>query len=256
MGITKLAIKVAAPIPKIESFDRFLFVGPHPDDIEMASGATVSKLVSEGKTVKFLICIDGRYGTSNRSDLTPEDLITIRKEESIKSAAALGVTDVDFLGLCDGGFYEFSDLLNGIAKTVGEFKPDVIFCPDPDVTSECHIDHLNVGRASKQIACFAPYKYIMERHGAESAPVKAVAFYYTAKPNAFVKTAGHLQKQLDALFKSHVSQFPDGCSDISTFSLYLKLRSIDFGLRCFSGSAEGFRVLSQTHMHCLPEAGD
>ena len=37
--------------------------------------------------------------------------------------------------------------------------------------------------------------------------------------------------------------------------LYLKLRAADFGLRTFSRSAEGFRVLGRTQMHCLPEAG-
>ena len=34
MGLTKLALKIAAPAPKIESFSRYLFIGPHPDDIE------------------------------------------------------------------------------------------------------------------------------------------------------------------------------------------------------------------------------
>ena len=29
----------------------------------------------------------------------------------------------------------------------------------------------------------------------------------------------------------------------------------DFGLRCFTSAAEGFRVLGQTQMHCFPEAG-
>ena len=31
------------------------------------------------------------------------------------------------------------------------------------------------------------------------------------------------------------------------------IRSIDFGLRSFKGRAEGFRILDQVHMHCLPE---
>ncbi len=31
MSIVSLALKLAAPTPKIESFQRFLFIGPHPD---------------------------------------------------------------------------------------------------------------------------------------------------------------------------------------------------------------------------------
>ncbi|MBQ9863559.1 MAG: PIG-L family deacetylase, partial [Lachnospiraceae bacterium] len=62
MGLTSLALKIATPIPKIESFENYLFIGPHPDDIEIGAGATVSKLVKLGKKVSFLICLDGRFG--------------------------------------------------------------------------------------------------------------------------------------------------------------------------------------------------
>ena len=37
--------------------------------------------------------------------------------------------------------------------------------------------------------------------------------------------------------------------------LYLRLRAAEFGLRSGHRSAEGFRVLGVTQMHCLPEAG-
>ena len=60
MGLTKLVLKFAAPLPKIEEYNRFLFIGPHPDDIEIGAGATAAKLVDMGKEVRFLVCIDGR----------------------------------------------------------------------------------------------------------------------------------------------------------------------------------------------------
>lgn len=177
-------------------------------------------------------------------------------KEARESAAALGVRDLRFLGFCDGGFYEQKDLVRSLAKVVGEYKPDVIFAPDPDVTSECHADHRNVGAAARQIACFAPYGELMAGYVALPAQVQALAYYMTAKPNRYVKTTGFLNQQLDAIFSCHRSQFPDGCPDAQAIRLYLKLRSTDHGLRCLSKAAEGFRVLGQTHMHCLPEAGD
>ncbi len=256
MGLTKAILKFAAPLPKIEECDRFLFVGPHPDDIEIGAGATAAKLVEMGKQVRFLICIDGRFGTVNAPDgLFGDKLVEVRRQESINSAEKLGVSDVHFLNLKDGGFYDQQDLITGVAKEVGDFKPDVIFAPDPCVTSECHKDHLNVGNAARQIACFAPYKEIMEGYGAESAPVKAIAYYMTAKPTQYIKTTGYLKKQLDAIFECHLSQFPKGCGDAQSIPLYLKIRSIDFGIRSLKGCAEGFRVLGVTQMHCLPEAG-
>lgn len=254
MNMTGLALRFAAHLPQLESFERYLFIGPHPDDIEIGAGATAAKLAAAGKKVGFLICTDGRFGSTV---IPPEELIAIRQEESRSSAKALGVDDVRYLSLCDGGFYDTRELTSLIAKAVGEFGPDVIFAPDCFVSSECHPDHINVGRASSEIAYLAPYAQLMARHGAEAAPVKALAYYMTAKPNCFVKTsAALLNKQLSAIFDCHKSQFPSGCPEGRAIAMYLRLRSFDFGLRRLCGRAEGFRVLGVTQMHCFPEAGD
>ena len=256
MGITKLAIKFAAPFPKVQSFNRYLFVGPHPDDIEIGAGATVAALAAQGKNICFLICTDGRYGTVNlKEEVSEEKLISTRKEEAVRSAAALGVSDVRFLELSDGGFYNTDDLLKGIAGVISDFQPDVIFAPDPSPASECHIDHLNVGKAVRTLAISSSIPGIMKKLGAKACPLKAVAFYMTAKPNAYMKTTGFLKKQLSALFENHLSQYPKDCPDKKSIELYLKLRARDFGMRSFHITAEGFRILGTTHMHCLPEAG-
>ena len=257
MGITKLALRFAAPFPKVNSFNRYLFVGPHPDDIEIGAGATVAALASQGKNICFLICTDGRYGTTNLTEAVSEEaLIAIRKEEAIRSAAALGVTDIQFLGLSDGGFYDADALLKGIAAVISSFQPDIIFATDPEPASECHIDHLNVGKAVRTLAVNAANPGIMKKLGSEPCPLKAVAFYMTAKPNVYMKTTGFLKKQIDAIFSNHLSQYPLGCSDRDSIRLYLKLRATDFGMRSFHITAEGFRMLGTTHMHCLPEAGE
>lgn len=255
MSILKLILKLAVPVPKIEKYDRFLFIGPHPDDIEIGAGATAARLAREGKEICFLICTDGRFG-DGFSELRGDELVKCRRQEGIASAGRLGVTDVRYLNLCDGGFYEIKDLIEGIAKIVGDFKPDVIFAPDPCVTSECHDDHLNAGKAARRIACFAPYPRIMGQYSAGSAEVKAIAYYFTAKPNHYVGTGGFLKDQLDAIFSCHKSQFPDNGEEGKSLALYLKLRSLSFGMRSFKGRAEGFRVLGQTQMHCFTEGGD
>lgn len=254
MSITKLALKIAAPLPKLESFERFLFVGPHPDDIEIGAGATAAKLAAAGKKVCFLICTDGRFGSA---EFAPQALVPIRQAEARASAAALGVDDVRFLPFSDGGFYDARELVSAVARVVGDFKPDVIFAPDHCVTSECHIDHLNTGRAAAEVAYFAPYARLMAEHGAESAPVKALAYYMTAKPNSYVKTSKELlNQQLASVFDCHQSQFPANSGEGKAIALYLRLRSADFGLRRACAHAEGFRVLGVTQMHCLPEAGN
>ena len=256
MGITKLALRIAAPFPKVNSFEKYLFVGPHPDDIEIGAGATVAALAAQGKKICFLICTDGRYGAMNmKESASEEELIAIRKDEAIRSAAALGVTDVRFLGLSDGGCYDSDDLIKQIAGVISSFQPDVIFAPDPAPASECHVDHLNVGKAVRTLAVNAANPGIMKKLGASPVPLKAVAFYMTARPNVFMKTTGFVKNQLAALFENHLSQYPAGCDDRDAIKLYLKLRARDFGLRSFHVTAEGFRILGTIHMHCLPEAG-
>ena len=250
----RFILKKAVPLPRPDSFSRYLFIGPHPDDLEIGCGATISRLAAMGKEIHFLICLDGRYGLGNApKGTTPEQLVDIRKAEATASAKLLGVKDIRFLDFCDGGFYDVAELRTAILKQVGEIKPDIIFAVDPDVPNECHIDHIQVGQQCKIAAKLAPFKEIMERYGAESAPVKAIALYMTARPNRYVITSSKdLEKQIQAM-KTNVSQFPEGCNDLAAVSRYLKLRSFFYGKRRLRGHAEGFRVIDALHMHCFPE---
>ena len=254
MGLTSAVLKLAAPVPRLTGFSRYLFIGPHPDDIEIGAGATAAALCAAGKQVTFLICTDGRYGLEYApAGTTPEALIGLRRAEALASAGVLGVRDVRFLGLSDGGDYSQEALLNGMARVIGEVRPEVVFAPDPFVASECHADHLAVGAAARTLAFFAPFREIMALRGAQSADVQAIAWYMTAKPNRFVRTGKFFDRQLEAL-RCHASQFPADSDALRSLTLYLKLRAADFAIRSFGGRAEGFRVLGKTQMHCLPEA--
>ncbi len=256
MSLVKTAIRVAVPYPKVEAFDRYLFLGPHPDDIEIGAGATIKKLAEAGKQITFLICTDGRYGDGASNGVTGDALAALRKEESLASAKKLGVSDVRFLDLCDGAGYSVEQLEQGISATIAAVQPDIVFAPDPASKSECHEDHLRVGRAAQKIGCFAPYSGIMQNlYGTDGAKVQAIAFYMTARPNRFVKTGKRLADQLSAIFDCHRSQYPAGAPESDALKLYLRLRSLQYGLRTLSRGAEGFYVLGQTHLHCLPETG-
>jgi LmbE family N-acetylglucosaminyl deacetylase len=255
MSLTRFILRFAAKLPSIEQFDRYLFIGPHPDDIEIGAGATAAKLVKAGKHVSFLICTDGRYGLETAPEgTTPDALAALRREEAVASAKLLGVTDVRFLDLSDGGLYDQKELLSGIARVIGETQPDLVFAPDPDVTSECHADHRDVGEAARRMANFAPHEALVAQYGAASANVQAIAFYMTAKPTRFVSTRTLLPLQLDAIL-CHKTQFTEDANGFKSVATYLKLRAAIFGLKRLCGQAEGFRVLGKTQMHCLPESG-
>ena len=94
MSLTRLALKFAAPAVKLETYLRYLFIGPHPDDIEIGAGATAAKLAAEGKDVAFLICTDGRYG-DGATALCGDELAEERRREAITSAVRLEAFDAD-----------------------------------------------------------------------------------------------------------------------------------------------------------------
>lgn len=255
MSILKFIIKKAAPLPKIEDMESLLFVGPHPDDIEIGAGATAARLAAMGKRITFLVCTDGRFGDAY-TEAKGDKLAALREEEAIASAKSIGVKDVRFLRFSDGGFYSPADMKMKIAEVISDVKPDMILCPDPDVICECHPDHLNVGRICKELAFCAPFAGIMGKMGLDAVDLKGIAFFMTAKVNSYVNTKGYFAAQENAIFGCHVSQFPEGSPDRKSIGAYTKLRAYSFGAKRLCGTAEGFRVLGVTHMHCLPETGE
>lgn len=248
-----LILKHIVPIPKISDFNNYLFIGPHPDDIETGCAPTIAKLTKMGKKVSFLIATDGRMGSIDPM-LFGDELVKVRKEESITSAKLLNVHDVIFLPFHDGGLYPIEELAQAIAKEIVKIKPDIVFVPDPDVINECHADHIKTGMAVKYAANMCPHLAIMRSMGInEACPLKALAFYYTDKPNSYISVNDTFEMREQALL-CHKTQFDK--EFINNIVQYNKLRSFRFGLRRFQSKCEGYRVLSDVHTHCFPEASD
>ena len=246
-------LKSVAPIPVLTRYDRYLFLGPHPDDIEVACAPTVRALTQAGKHVSFVILTDGCMGAIDPK-LSGDALVEIRKAESLASAKLLGVSDVTFLPFHDGAMYPIEDAACTVAKEIVRLKPDVVFAPDPNVISECHLDHIKTGMAAKASMSMAPFASVMASIGGSgSHSVSALAFYYTDKPNSYVSVKKTFSARADAL-ACHKSQFDE--KTVKDIVLYFTLRSVRLGLRRLKGKCDGYRALSPTHMHCFPEASE
>ena len=127
-GVDKLLgkdkiLEMIAPLPDIEKHNRFLFIGPHPDDIEIGAGATVCKIKRTNKKaqIKFLVCTDGGAGTSNPT-ITGQEVADIRLKEAKESAEFLGV-EFERLNFEDGAPYDE----NLLAKEIARVKNSNIF---------------------------------------------------------------------------------------------------------------------------------
>lgn len=244
-------IKKIVRVPRLEKFSRYLFIGPHPDDIETACAPTVKKLTDAGKEVVFLVATDGRMGAIDPA-LEGDALIAIRQGEARASAKLLGVDRVVFLPFVDGGMYSVEELAAELSRQIVQIRPEAVFAPDPDVISECHADHIKTGLAAKMSMNMAPYLPIMRTlEQTECWQPKALTFYYTDRPNAYVAIRQTFPCREKAMLL-HKSQFTK--EFVKQICLYYKLRSIRFGIRRLKGKCDGYRALAPVHMHCFPEA--
>ncbi len=253
-------MKMLAPIPSILNQKCALFIGPHPDDIEIGAGATVSRLISQGTTVYFAIITDG--GSGSFDPQTPiDELIKIRHQEALDSAQYLGVKEVFFLDFPDGGRYDDWDVAIKLTSLIQKTNPDIVFCPDPDLPSEIHPDHPKTGRATKTALLMSSNPLVMARNNITIEPDFTVAFnrslgfYYTHRANHFVpiNKTNILQAQ-EAILK-HNSQFQVNSETWMTLKKYLNYRYHRFG-NLIHLKREGFFVMGPVHLHCFPEINE
>lgn len=252
MCIFKAIYKKAFPIPPVDSFNTYLVVSPHPDDSDVGCGGLIAKLARLGKKVVVLNCTDGRYGDVDH--YRPDELAEIRRVEDQNARKAYG-GDVSaiYFDYHDGGDYDEIALAKEIAKVIVQVKPDVLLVPDHTTISECHPDHLKVGRAGAySIIIASDYGMMVDLGVSDKHEIKEVAFYYTDRQTRKVKLKKEdLETQIKAI-QCHTSQLPEGALD--QYKLFFKIRAIRCGLKCGAKYAEGYRVLTNFLSHCVPEA--
>ncbi len=131
-----------------ETWERALCVVAHPDDMEFGAAAAVARWTGQGKTVGYCMVTSGEAGIDG---LDPAECRPVREAEQVESARIVGVDHVEFLGLPDGVLEYGVPLRAAIARSVREFRPDIV------ITGNFHdtwggrnlnqADHIAVGRA-------------------------------------------------------------------------------------------------------------
>lgn len=100
-----------------------LVLVPHPDDPEYGIGAAVAKWTDSGRTVHYALASRGEAGIAG---MAPEVAGPVREGEQRRSAAIVGVPDVQFWDFPDGNIRDTPDLRARIAHVIAELKPDVV----------------------------------------------------------------------------------------------------------------------------------
>ncbi len=131
--------------------ERILVITAHPDDVDFGAGGTVRKWTQSGIEVSYCICTDGDGGGADR-DVPRSEIPKIRQAEQRAAGAALGVTDIHFLGYKDGDLQLSQDLRRDISRVIRQVKPQRVLMQSPernwDRIYSSHPDHLAAGEAA------------------------------------------------------------------------------------------------------------
>jgi LmbE family N-acetylglucosaminyl deacetylase len=100
-----------------------LVLVPHPDDPEYGCAAAVAKWTSQGKTVHYALACRGEVGIAG---MAPEEAGPLREAEQLRSAAIVGVQDVQFWDFPDSQIRNTPELRATIADTITTLAPDVV----------------------------------------------------------------------------------------------------------------------------------
>ncbi|MGI8756176.1 MAG: PIG-L deacetylase family protein [Acidimicrobiales bacterium] len=106
-----------------EDWDRALCVVAHPDDIEDGVASAVTRWTDQGKTVAYCLVTSGEAGIDT---LAPDECARIRRDEERRSAAVVGVTEVEFLAHPDGLVEPSTALRRDLAVAIRRFRPDIV----------------------------------------------------------------------------------------------------------------------------------
>jgi LmbE family N-acetylglucosaminyl deacetylase len=100
-----------------------LVLVPHPDDPEYGCAAAVAKWTAAGRTVHYALACRGEVGIAG---MAPEQAGPLREAEQRRSAAIVGVDDVQFWDFPDSHIRNTPELRAKIAETIVELAPDLV----------------------------------------------------------------------------------------------------------------------------------
>ena len=220
-----------------------LFIGCHPDDIELSCGGTIAKEVSLGKKVGIVDLTRGELGTRGSAAL--------RDKEAANASKILGVAVRENLGFADGFFINDKKHQIEIIKMLRKYQPEIVLC---NALDDRHIDHPK-GSNLVSDACFLSglikIETSLEDKQQEKWRPKLVYHYIQWKsiePDFVVDISGFIDTKNEAIL-AYSSQFYDPKSKEPESPITSKIfidsvnyRARDLGRLIGVDYAEGFNT--------------
>ncbi len=195
---------------------RVLAIGAHPDDLELACGATLAKLVDNGGEVCTIVMSGGGSGGEARR----------RVEEARRGSTYLGAARTKVLDFCDTQLdIHENEMVKVLERAIREFRPDIVMTHS---ANDYHQDHSAVHRATMRAARREPTILCYESPSAT--PWFSPVFFVDISRHIDVKTHA-IQVHEDQRKKPYMS--PARTRGIAVFR----------GDQARAGLAEGFEVV-------------
>jgi len=183
-----------------EDWERALAVVAHPDDMEYGAASAVARWTSQGKWVGYVLVTDGEAGISS---MPPAEVAPLRRAEQEASCAAVGVTDIDYLGHPDGLVVADLALRADLAAAIRRHRPDVVvsinFRDSWGGPSWNHADHRAVGVALLDAVRDAANPWVFTDRGEPWDGVRFVAFNASPQSTHGVDVTDHLDAGIASL---------------------------------------------------------
>jgi bacillithiol biosynthesis deacetylase BshB1 len=136
-----------------------LAIGAHPDDLELSCGATITKLIQQGRSVVFADLTQGELSTRGTKD--------VRAKEALKAASILGVTDRRNLAIPDGNIERNQANLHKVITLLRDVQPKILIIPH---SFDRHPDHIHAHQLCREAWFYAGLAKVPTEQSGKSQP--------------------------------------------------------------------------------------
>jgi LmbE family N-acetylglucosaminyl deacetylase len=187
--------------PMPEDWERAVAVVAHPDDLEYGVAAAVARWTGQGKKVMYLLATQGEAGIAG---MPPDKTGPLRAEEERRSAAVVGVREVEFLGHRDGLVEYGVPLRRELAAAFRRLDPQVVITTSFDLTwgedgPVNHADHRAVGLAALDACRDAANECLFPDAGPPCTDIRDAYVAATGNPTHFVDVTGTIDAGVASL---------------------------------------------------------
>ncbi len=170
------------PLP--EDWQRAIAVVAHPDDLEYGASAAIARWTAQGKDIRYVLATRGEAGIDS---MPPDQAGPLRTAEQEASAAAVGVSVVEFLDHPDGLVVNGIELRRDLAAAIRRHRPEVIIASNyrqrwGDTGPWNHVDHRELGAALPDATRDASNRWLFPDAGEPWSGVRWIAFAGSTSP--------------------------------------------------------------------------